>query len=130
MELFFVASFLPSEDASSFFQQAFLRFNSSLNCKKWKGEATTGTLDDHLRIKMSDMKTSLAVAVAALTAISFILARKKQLKKLRPYPMVRTPLKRVPLEKMPKLKNDLLLRALKGEKTERVPVWCMRQAGR
>ncbi len=28
------------------------------------------------------------------------------------------------------LQNDLLLRALKGEKTERVPVWMMRQAGR
>jgi len=28
------------------------------------------------------------------------------------------------------LKNDLLLRALKGETTERVPVWMMRQAGR
>ncbi len=28
------------------------------------------------------------------------------------------------------LKNDLLLRALQGEKTERVPVWMMRQAGR
>lgn len=28
------------------------------------------------------------------------------------------------------LKNDLLLRALKGEKIERVPVWMMRQAGR
>ena len=28
------------------------------------------------------------------------------------------------------LKNDLLLRALKGEQTERVPVWMMRQAGR
>lgn len=28
------------------------------------------------------------------------------------------------------LKNDLLLRAAKGEKTERVPVWVMRQAGR
>src|SRR5438045_3847101 len=31
---------------------------------------------------------------------------------------------------MTELKNDLLLRALKGEKTERVPVWMMRQAGR
>jgi uroporphyrinogen decarboxylase len=31
---------------------------------------------------------------------------------------------------MTQLKNDLLLRALKGEKTERVPVWMMRQAGR
>jgi uroporphyrinogen decarboxylase len=28
------------------------------------------------------------------------------------------------------LRNDLLLRALKGEKVERVPVWMMRQAGR
>lgn len=31
---------------------------------------------------------------------------------------------------MTELKNDLVLRALKGEKTERVPVWMMRQAGR
>lgn len=28
------------------------------------------------------------------------------------------------------IKNDLLLRVLQGEKTERVPVWMMRQAGR
>src|SRR6478735_5949562 len=31
---------------------------------------------------------------------------------------------------MSKLKNDLLLRALKGETVERPPVWMMRQAGR
>src|SRR6476661_9381456 len=31
---------------------------------------------------------------------------------------------------MTELKNDLLLRVLKGERTERVPVWMMRQAGR
>src|SRR5579872_616375 len=31
---------------------------------------------------------------------------------------------------MSTLKNDLLLRALKGEMTERTPVWMMRQAGR
>ncbi|OLY85064.1 Uroporphyrinogen decarboxylase [Smittium mucronatum] len=30
----------------------------------------------------------------------------------------------------PPLKNDLILRVLKGEKVERAPVWCMRQAGR
>lgn len=31
---------------------------------------------------------------------------------------------------MADLKNDLVLKALRGEKTERVPVWMMRQAGR
>ena len=31
---------------------------------------------------------------------------------------------------MTQLKNDLLLKALKGEKVERPPVWMMRQAGR
>lgn len=37
---------------------------------------------------------------------------------------------RVPLHQLPKLKNDLLLRAATNQPTPRVPVWCMRQAGR
>ncbi|KAJ1736242.1 Uroporphyrinogen decarboxylase in heme biosynthesis [Coemansia biformis] len=34
------------------------------------------------------------------------------------------------LATMPALRNDLYLRAARGEATERAPVWCMRQAGR
>lgn len=32
--------------------------------------------------------------------------------------------------KFPVLKNDRILKAAKGEKTDRLPVWVMRQAGR
>jgi uroporphyrinogen decarboxylase len=73
---------------------------------------------------------TLAVALTALAAIRLIMARKQRLTARRPFPTTRTPVKRVPLDKLPKLKNDLLVRALRGEPTERVPVWCMRQAGR
>lgn len=32
--------------------------------------------------------------------------------------------------KFPPLKNDLILKAIRGESTERIPIWIMRQAGR
>ncbi|RLN97475.1 hypothetical protein BBJ28_00003738 [Nothophytophthora sp. Chile5] len=75
---------------------------------------------------------TLSVALAAAAAIAFILQRKQQQRQQapKPFPSVRTPLARLPLPQMPKLKNDLLVRALRGDRTERVPVWCMRQAGR
>ncbi|KAG7400887.1 hypothetical protein PHYBOEH_004099 [Phytophthora boehmeriae] len=85
-------------------------------------------------VEHSAATTSLAVAIsAAAAAAAYIVQRQqksKKSKKALPFPKTRTPLDRVPLDQLPKLKNDLLLRALRGDRTERVPVWCMRQAGR
>jgi hypothetical protein len=74
-------------------------------------------------------KVVLPMISFVLSACAFI-ALCQRAKKSRPYPWTRTPLKRVPLTELPRLKNDLLIRAYLGQKTERVPVWCMRQAGR
>uniref|UniRef100_M4B3X3 Uroporphyrinogen decarboxylase n=1 Tax=Hyaloperonospora arabidopsidis (strain Emoy2) TaxID=559515 RepID=M4B3X3_HYAAE len=79
--------------------------------------------------------TTVAVTLSAAAAAALIIHRQQQKHKEKlcndlPFPMARTPLERVPLDQLPKLKNDLLLRALRGDATERVPVWCMRQAGR
>lgn len=38
--------------------------------------------------------------------------------------------KKMTIDNFPPLTNDLMLRVLKGERVERVPVWIMRQAGR
>lgn len=72
--------------------------------------------------------SSVALTVAAASSLALFWTRKEKYQKK--FPMYRTPLNRVPEDQLPSLKNDLLLRALKGEPTERVPVWCMRQAGR
>ena len=67
----------------------------------------------------------LGVTAAVILVVQHVRGSDK-----KKYPMTRTPLKRVPLKRLPKLENDLVLRAAQNMKTSRVPVWCMRQAGR
>lgn len=73
---------------------------------------------------------ALAGAAAAAALLKLVLERKrsKDSGKKTPAPVVKV--NRASLSALPPLKNDLLLRAAKGQVTERAPVWVMRQAGR
>ena len=70
----------------------------------------------------------MAIAIAIASAVTVLLSRRNKRKTFYPYPFKRVQRRRV--YELPPLKNDLVVRALLGKPTERVPVWCMRQAGR
>lgn len=76
----------------------------------------------------SSLASTVTIAVAIASAVALLLSRREKRKKSHPFPIRRVQRRRV--HELPPLKNDLVVRALLGKPTERVPVWCMRQAGR
>lgn len=69
-----------------------------------------------------------AITLAIVSVAVYI--EKQRAKKQLKYQRSSKPFVRIPLNRLPALKNDLVLRAAMNLSTPRVPVWCMRQAGR
>lgn len=81
------------------------------------------------------MMMGVTCGVALTTTAVYYLAARLHARKSSPSPRrytkaSRTSIVRRPLSECAKLQNDLVLRAACGKPTPRVPVWCMRQAGR
>ena len=79
---------------------------------------------------MWTIQRSVASSFVGVVTILGIVFFQRMRKKPRKYSTERYPRVRLPLSEFPKLQNDLILRAALGQPTPRVPVWCMRQAGR
>jgi uroporphyrinogen decarboxylase len=99
-------------------------------------KAHIGSIEYRLKLLEQKLK-NVAPKPASISGVSlannsacmppFFLTRPESQTTPTPVPLGHPRLK---LNEFPKLKNDLVLRAAAGEKTERVPVWAMRQAGR
>ena len=74
--------------------------------------------------------SKIAVAITLIIGTSAFYLRKRKSKSNIVNSKSTKVYERVPVGELPKLKNDLILRAMNGEKTERIPSWIMRQAGR